>query len=540
MNLARENLVYIGDAVGIIAGQSIGEPGTQLTMRTFHTGGIFTSATSQQIVSSVNGSIQFSQFLRMSTIRTNRGENVLLTENSGYLSIISDENSNQNIQIELPRNTILFSKNNQYVKKATIIGQLLGSVKQTRTEIKSILNDYSGEAVMSKFPRKLNLTTINKLLWILSGQVYKAPFNSLLNFYSHYRINKNSYIFRSKIINKTSGFIKLSSNNRNLSQQIIKIRSYSKCINNSIIYKLSNHIDQKNSFLILKNFKYLLNLKLQNSNRILTSLLNYNFATLITNKFTSQTGGTFYYTQETNRNKNASSISKIHFYETLEKLNYRTIIWLPEETHVTNCENKFVFVENNNFISENFEITSKIFAKTSGIVAIFQRGPIVQEVHIKCGLLYEVYDIDSLLKFDNKVFFPGEIILENILITQPSLTEIINKSLSTQLLIRSLEVYEIPFPKSINKIFGKHFHLDSTFYITSLINYPYNSRQKIKEKKHLNVVTNTLFLNSTSSSNKKEQLEIGFVTERKRKSLKFSFSEKLYLSNYIPAYLKYD
>ena len=39
-NLASEEAIGIGEAVGIIAAQSIGEPGTQLTMRTFHTGGI--------------------------------------------------------------------------------------------------------------------------------------------------------------------------------------------------------------------------------------------------------------------------------------------------------------------------------------------------------------------------------------------------------------------------------------------------------------------------------------------------------------------
>ena len=62
-DLANENLVDIGEAVGIIAGQSIGEPGTQLTMRTFHTGGIFTSEARQQIISSVNGIIKFSKIL---------------------------------------------------------------------------------------------------------------------------------------------------------------------------------------------------------------------------------------------------------------------------------------------------------------------------------------------------------------------------------------------------------------------------------------------------------------------------------------------
>jgi DNA-directed RNA polymerase beta' subunit len=39
LGFANENLVDIGEAIGILAGQSIGEPGTQLTMRTFHTGG---------------------------------------------------------------------------------------------------------------------------------------------------------------------------------------------------------------------------------------------------------------------------------------------------------------------------------------------------------------------------------------------------------------------------------------------------------------------------------------------------------------------
>jgi DNA-directed RNA polymerase subunit beta' len=48
MDLAQEKLISLGEVVGIAA-QSIGEPGTQLTMRTFHTGGIFTSETVKQI-----------------------------------------------------------------------------------------------------------------------------------------------------------------------------------------------------------------------------------------------------------------------------------------------------------------------------------------------------------------------------------------------------------------------------------------------------------------------------------------------------------
>jgi DNA-directed RNA polymerase subunit beta' len=43
------NLVELGEAIGIIAGQSIGEPGTQLTLRTFHTGEVFTRGTAEHV-----------------------------------------------------------------------------------------------------------------------------------------------------------------------------------------------------------------------------------------------------------------------------------------------------------------------------------------------------------------------------------------------------------------------------------------------------------------------------------------------------------
>src|SRR5690606_16377948 len=59
-NLATGRITEIGDAVGIIAAQSIGEPGTQLTLRTFHVGGIASVSQSEsQLVSKYNGIISF-------------------------------------------------------------------------------------------------------------------------------------------------------------------------------------------------------------------------------------------------------------------------------------------------------------------------------------------------------------------------------------------------------------------------------------------------------------------------------------------------
>ena len=70
--LAHNELVDLGEAVGIIAAQSIGEPGTQLTMRTFHTGGVSTAETGV-VRSTVAGTVDFSSKARVRPYRTRTG-----------------------------------------------------------------------------------------------------------------------------------------------------------------------------------------------------------------------------------------------------------------------------------------------------------------------------------------------------------------------------------------------------------------------------------------------------------------------------------
>src|SRR6476469_2831035 len=63
-SLAHAHMVDLGEAVGIITAQSIGEPGTQLTMRTFHTGGVFTGEMARQVRASYEGTIRYAKRLR--------------------------------------------------------------------------------------------------------------------------------------------------------------------------------------------------------------------------------------------------------------------------------------------------------------------------------------------------------------------------------------------------------------------------------------------------------------------------------------------
>ena len=87
VNLANGRHVNMGEAVGIIAAQSIGEPGTQLTMRTFHLGGIAAAGVSPQIISEHDGIVIYTD---LRTVKNEEGQWVVLNKN-GSISVVRDE-----------------------------------------------------------------------------------------------------------------------------------------------------------------------------------------------------------------------------------------------------------------------------------------------------------------------------------------------------------------------------------------------------------------------------------------------------------------
>ena len=86
-NLSEGQLVSVGEAVGVLAAQSIGEPGTQLTMRTFHTGGVFTGRLIDQTYAPFFGTAHYNSFCNGLLIRTVQGRIAYLSKNGGILSI---------------------------------------------------------------------------------------------------------------------------------------------------------------------------------------------------------------------------------------------------------------------------------------------------------------------------------------------------------------------------------------------------------------------------------------------------------------------
>ncbi len=126
-NLTNGRMVQIGEAVGVIAAQSIGEPGTQLTLRTFHVGGTASSiAAESQIVSKFEGIVSFDELKTVATEKVDEGtgEKVKVDLNlsrSAEVRILDPKTKNILITFVVPYGSFVFLKEGATVKKGDVI-----------------------------------------------------------------------------------------------------------------------------------------------------------------------------------------------------------------------------------------------------------------------------------------------------------------------------------------------------------------------------------------------------------------------------------
>jgi DNA-directed RNA polymerase subunit beta' len=170
------DLVELGEAVGIIAGQSIGEPGTQLTLRTFHTGGVFTGGTAEHVRAPSNGKINFNENL-VHPIRTRHGQPAFLCSIDLYVTIESEDILHN---VNIPSKSFLLVQNDQYVESEQVIAEIRAGTSTLNLKDrvrKHIYSDSKGEMHWStdvyhapEFTYgNVHLLPKPSHLWILSG-----------------------------------------------------------------------------------------------------------------------------------------------------------------------------------------------------------------------------------------------------------------------------------------------------------------------------------------------------------------------------------
>jgi DNA-directed RNA polymerase subunit beta' len=117
-DLGRGSLVNAGEAVGVIAAQSIGEPGTQLTMRTFHVGGAASrSAAQSQVEAKSAGTVRFTPLMRYVT--NPKGEKIVISR-SGE-TIVADDNGRERERHKIPYGATLSTDDGLLIKAGAIL-----------------------------------------------------------------------------------------------------------------------------------------------------------------------------------------------------------------------------------------------------------------------------------------------------------------------------------------------------------------------------------------------------------------------------------
>ncbi|MCR5003895.1 MAG: DNA-directed RNA polymerase subunit beta' [Bacteroidales bacterium] len=121
-NLATSRMVEKGEVVGVIAAQSIGEPGTQLTLRTFHVGGAAGGAVADNsITSKYDGKLEFEELRTIERIADDGNKETVVVSRMTELRIV-DENTGMTFsQYDIPYGSVLYMKDGDKVKKGDLV-----------------------------------------------------------------------------------------------------------------------------------------------------------------------------------------------------------------------------------------------------------------------------------------------------------------------------------------------------------------------------------------------------------------------------------
>nr|SCW22981.1 RNA polymerase beta-subunit [Nemalion sp. H.1444] len=484
-NLAHGKLVDLGEAVGIIAAQSIGEPGTQLTMRTFHTGGVFTGELAEKIYTPVAGILQFSPHSNFKSVRTRHGEPALLIQSESTVCIKSFD---QQHFIDLSDGTILLRDNSAKVEKGDIIAEYpLSNRLITERAQKSIIADFPGkvqftdltvEEVQNK-QHTIRIAQQGGLVWILSGRTYRIPDYAKLYVNPGEHIVEKTILASIETVSQYDGIIQLINKVNHVDETTskdIRIILDSKNLSNATVYFDSSFSNGSYILESSQQEKFLLYVK---PNDII-----YNqqvIAELISDTYITQTGGIVKHLDlPVSKNRNDTSSAK----EKYDILGPGYILWISEETHEINKDISLLLINHGDFIEAGTEIVKNIFAKNSGIIEVVEKEGIVSEVIIKPGDIYMITE-NSINTSKTRGFLrPGEMIIQGITTNKLVYWESIHTENLNYLLIRPVIVYSIP-----DKEYGlEHHSQDNYLSIAVIKKTPFKDGDRVKSVQGVNLV----------------------------------------------------
>nr|YP_010967444.1 RNA polymerase beta'' subunit [Opuntia scheeri]WNM93744.1 RNA polymerase beta'' subunit [Opuntia scheeri] len=415
------DLVELGEAVGIIAGQSIGEPGTQLTLRTFHTGGVFTGGTAEYVRAPSNGKIKFNEDL-VHPARTRHGQPALLCYIDLYVTIESEDILHN---VNIPPKSLLLVQNNQYVESEQVIAEIRAGTSTLNFKErvrKHIYSDSEGEMHWStdvyhapEFAySNVHLLPKTSRLWILSGRPYRS---SVVTFSLHKdqdQTNVHSLSFEQRYISNSSvtndqvkdKFSDPSSKKKDRIPDYSELNRMGHC---NLIYPA------KNFYLLAKRRRnrFIIPFQLsQERDKELMPPSHISIEIPINGIF--RRNSIFAYFHDPRYRRKSSGITKYGTIEINSVVEFRPkdqtkvdpLFFIPEEVHILPGSSP-IMVRNNSIIGVDTQITLNIRSRVGGVVRVERKKNKI-ELQIFSGDIHFPGEIDKISRHSGILIPPGK------------------------------------------------------------------------------------------------------------------------------------
>lgn len=443
-SLTTNRVVDTGEAIGIIAAQSIGEPGTQLTMRTFHTGGAVAGGHGRvQVKAPSTGVINFKIPSRQH--RTNYGDVVDQTTRDGVITFSGKKEASFNI----PAGTLLYAKSGIEVTADELIAEYdPPGVKKALTEraTKDITANISGRVSFQGFQaderrdRQGNISrTANRagIIWVLEGDVYNLPSGAHVVVKDGQDVSGLDVLAEITITTEHGGEVRFGPE---METEVIKRGKHSQTRLvkgkeiNVVIASVGaangklEAIKQGYQWKVAKN-KETYTIKVVDGEHVENGKI---IAELVDDGVNCVTSGgeIIYDGVETDDRRVVTKSGKVLF--------------IPEETHFISKDASLKMCETGDMVASGQEVVKDVFAHMDGVIEIVADNDIVHEVIIRPAEIFTPESIEDLKVREGELVEPGTEVLPNVRFEDRRVVSLLEREDgATLVLVRPVQEYFI-------------------------------------------------------------------------------------------------
>lgn len=500
-SLAHANMVDLGEAVGIIAAQSIGEPGTQLTMRTFHTGGVFTGEIAQQIRSPFDGTVRFpsGNQARVRPFRTRHGDDALIAEGNIQLTVESTSSSKKK-QYTVAQGSILFARDGDPVKSGQILSEMQAisrARKITERATKDVATDLAGAVrfadliVEEKTDRQGNTTRTAQrggLIWVLSGEVYNLLPGAEPVVKNGDRVEKGSVLAETRLITENGGLVRIPQETEGKSSREVEIVTASVLLNQARV--LVESTQGREQYLIETQSNQRFSLIATPGAKVAH---NQVVAELIDDRYHTQTGGIIKYSgvEVAKRGKAKQG------YEVTKG---GTLLWIPEEAHEVNKDLSLLLVEDGQYVEAGTEVVKDIYCQSSGVVEVTQKNDILREIVIKPGELHMADNPEEVMSKDGSIVNAGQDVMEGLVASDLRYIEYVESPEGPALLLRPVTEFTVPDVPSVPSQDSVSDEASHGIRLRAMQRIPYKDGERVKSASGLELLRTQLVLDIDEES----------------------------------------